>query len=184
MITSGSRYIGGGKLFFKSSASGSTEVEIGEVQEATFSISPTTKDAFSKDEVIKVLLEKVVTEITATIKFTTQVRDAKNMALALLGTASTETFAVGALLPDGTTATASTVVPVIAAGTTPIVSGQLKFVGDAKGPKKPILLIYNAVLTPSGDIGYITDDFSVLSFEGAVTKTANGYAKEYTMTVA
>lgn len=184
MITSGSRYIGGGKLFFKSSVSGSTEVEIGEVQEATFNIGTTTKDAFSKDEVIKVLLEKVVTEINATIKFTTQVRDAKNMAMALLGATATETFAVGALLPDGTTATASTVVPVINIGTTPIVSGQLKFVGDAKGAKKPILLIYNAVITPSSDIGYIVEDFSVLSFEGAVTKTANGYAKEYTMTVA
>ena len=184
MITTGNRYIGGGKLFFKSSVSGSTEVEIGEVQEANFNIGVTTKDAFSKDEVIKALLEKVVTGITATIKFTTQVRDAKNMALALLGTATTETFAVGALLPDGATATALTVIPVINAGTTPIVSGQLKFVGDAKGAKKPVLLIFNAVITPTSDIGYITEDFSTISFEGAVTKTVNGYAKEYTMTVA
>ncbi|MFA9238292.1 MAG: hypothetical protein ACEQSQ_00200 [Candidatus Paceibacteria bacterium] len=184
MITTGSRYIGGGKLFFKSSVSGSTEVEIGEVQEATFNIGVTTKDAFSKDETMKKLVEKVATEINATIKFTTQIRDAKNMALALLGTASTETFAVGALLPDGTTATAITVVPVINAGTTPIVSGQLKFVGDAKGVKKPILLIYEAVITPTGDIGYIVEDFTTLSFEGAVLQTPSGYAKEYTMTVA
>ncbi len=184
MITSGSRYIGGGKLFFKSSVSGSTEVEIGEVQEAAFNIGVATKDAFSKDEVMKVLLEKVVTEINATIKFTTLVRDAKNMALALLGTTSTETFAVGELLPDGTTASTSTIFPLVNVGTTLIISVQLKFVGDAKGAKKPILLIYNAVITPSADIGYIVEDFSTLSFEGAVTKTANGYAKEYTMTVA
>lgn len=184
MITSGSRYIGGGKLYFKSSVSGSTEVEIGEVQEATFTIGVSTKEAFSKDEVMKTLLEKVVTEITATVKFTTQVRDAKNMALALLGTATTESFASGSLLPDGTTATATTLIPVINAGTTPVISGQLKFIGDAKGAKKPILLIYNAVITPSSDIGYIVEDFSTLSFEGAVTKTASGYAKEYTMTVA
>ena len=59
MITTGNRYIGGGKLFFKSSVSGSTEVEIGEVQEANFNIGTTTKDAFSKDEVIKGVIENV-----------------------------------------------------------------------------------------------------------------------------
>jgi len=184
MITSGNRYIGGGRLLFKSNAAGSVEVEIGEVQEANFNIGVVTKDAFSKDETMKKLVEKVATEITATIKFTTQIRDAKNMALALLGTTTTETFAVGSLLPDGTTATASTIVPVINAGTTPIMSGQLKFVGDAKGAKKPILLLFNVVITPTGDIGYIVEDFTTLSFEGAVLQTASGYAKEYIMTVA
>jgi hypothetical protein len=45
------------------------------------------------------------------------------------------------------------------------------------------LLIYSAVITPSGDIAYIAEDFGKLSFEGAVLKTADGYAKEYRMTV-
>ena len=184
MITSGDRYIGGGKLFFTSKEAGSIEVEIGEVQSATFKIGVETKDAFSKDQLMKKMVEKVATSITATISFETQITNAHNTAIAMLGSEDTEVFAIGDTLPDGTVATVSTTIPVIKVGTKPIIEGQLKFVGDEDGAKKPVLLIFNAVIIPTGDIGYIVEDFSKLTFEGAVLETAEGYAKEYRMTVA
>ena len=183
MITKNDRYIGGGKLFFTENKVGATEVEIGEVQSATLKIGVETKDAFSKDSTMKKLVEKVATAINATITFETQITNAHNTAMAMLGSASSETFAIGDTLPDGTIATASTVIPVIEVGTRPIIEGQLKFVGDEDGAKKPVLLVFNAVITPTGDIGYITEDFTKLAFEGAVLKTDEGYAKEYRMVV-
>jgi len=180
------RYIGGGKIFFTPLVNGvqGTQFEIGEVQEGTLSFNVTTADAFSKDNVMKTLVAKVATSIDATLKFSTQIRNSKNTAMAMLGAESTETFAIGDTLPDGTTAAAEVVIPVIKAGTNPIIEGQVKFVGDEDGDKKPVLVVYNAVLTPTSDIAYISDDFSQLSFEGAVLKTANGYADEYTMEIA
>lgn len=183
MITSGERYIGGGKLFFTENKVGATEVEIGEVQSATLKVGVETKEAFSKDTTMKKLVEKVATAINATIAFETQITNAHNTAMAMLGTSTTETFAIGDTLPDGTVATAETIVPVIEVGTRPIIEGQLKFVGDEDGAKKPVLLVFNAVITPTGDIGYIVEDFTKLAFEGAVLETDEGYAKEYRMTV-
>lgn len=183
MITNGERYIGGGKLFFTENKVGAIEVEIGEVQSASLKIGVETKDAFSKDSTMKKLVEKVATAITATITFETQITNAHNTAMAMLGTSNTETFEIGDTLPDGTTATAQTVVPVIEVGTKPIIEGQLKFVGDEDGAKKPVLVVFNTVITPTGDIGYIVEDFTKLTFEGAVLKTVDGYAKEYRMVV-
>lgn len=177
------RYIGGGKLYFKSNKSGSTEIELAEVQDAKFKVNVVTKDAFAKSNVMKTLVAKVATEITSTISFSVQKINIETMAMAMLGTVTSETFAVGAKLPDNTTATISTTIPVIKVGNNPIIEGQLRFVGDADGDIKPVLLIYDAVITPSGDISYITEDFGQLSFEGAVLNTANGYASEYRMTV-
>jgi hypothetical protein len=183
MKTTGNRYIGGGKLFFTSVKAPNERVEIGEVQEATLTIGVETKDAFSKDTVMKKLVEKVATSITATLKFTTQIRNAHNTAMAMLGTRDTKDFEIGDTLPNGTIATATTVVPLINVGTRPIIEGQLKFIGDEDGAKKPVLLIFNAVITPTSDIGYIVEDFTKLAFEGAVLETDDGLAKEYRMTV-
>ncbi len=182
-MLSNDRYIGGGKLFFTPVGVGATEVEFGEVQEAKLKFNVTTKDAVNKDQVIAKKVAKVVTAVDATIDFTTQITNAHNTAMAMLGTLESETFEIGDTLPDGTVATAQTVIPVIKAGEKPLIEGELKFVGDEDGDAKPVLLIYNAVITPTGDIGYIMDDFTKLSFSGEVLKTDAGYAKEYRMTV-
>jgi hypothetical protein len=176
------RFIGGGKLYF--TASGGTEVEIGEIQEASLTFSVTTKDAFSKDQVMQKKVDKVVTAIEARIKFTTQITNAHNTAMAMLGESTTESFGIGDTLPDGSIAAEAVDIPVIKAGTKPLIEGQLKFVGDEDGDTKPVLVVFNAVITPTGDIGYIMDDFSKLSFEGEVLETVDGYANEYRMSVA
>lgn len=177
------RYIGGGRLFFKSNKPAAIEFELAEVQDVKYKVNVVTKDAFAKSNVMKALVAKVATEITSTISFNVQKLTLDTMAMAMLGTVTSETFAVGAKLPDNTTATVSTVIPVIKVGENPIIEGQLRFVGDEDGNEKPVLLIFNAVITPSGDISYISEDFSQLSFEGAVLKTDDGFAKEYRMTV-
>ena len=176
------RYIGGGRVFF--TPVGGAEVEIGEVQDATLSFNVETAEAFSKDQTMKLLVAKVAKGITATVKFTTQILNANNMAMAMFGTESTKTFEIGDTLPDNTVASAQVVIPFIEAGSKPIIEGMLKFIGDEDGDEKPILEVHHAFLTPTGDIGYIMDDYSKLSFEGAVMKTSDGYAKEYRMTVA
>jgi hypothetical protein len=180
------RYIGGGKVYFTPLENGTlgTEYEIGEVQSASLSFNVTTVDAFNRDQTMKKLVAKVATGVDAVVKLETQITNAKNTAMAMLGTEDSETFAIGDTLPDGTTAAAETTIPVIKAGEKPIIEGQLKFVGDEDGDTKPVLLVFNAVMTPSGDIGYIMDDFSKLSFDGAVLKTDDGYAKEYRMPIA
>lgn len=184
MITEGERTIGGGRLFFKENKVGAVLVEIGEVQTATLKIGVETKDAYSKNTSMKKLVEKVATAITATISFETQITNAHNTAMAMLGSESSKTFQIGDTLPDDTIATALTVIPVIKMGTRPIIEGELKFIGDEDGAKKPVLIIFNAVIIPTGDIGLITEDFTKLAFEGAVLETDEGYADEYIMTVA
>ena len=179
------RYIGGGRLYFTPVVNGvpGTEFEIGEIQSASLNFNVTTVDAFSNANVMKVLVAKVVKDITSTIKFSTQKIDLENTSMAMLGTSETETFAIGDTLPDGTTATAETIVPVIKAGENPLIEGKLRFVGDEDGDTKPVLIIYNAVITPTSDMNYISDEFTKIEFEGAVLKTDDGYAKEYRMTV-
>lgn len=178
------RYIGGGKIFFTPSGEGASEVEIGEVQEATLNFSTTTADAFNKDNVMKKKVAKVVTDITASIKFTTQITNAHNTAMAMLGTSDNEVFAIGDTLPDGTVAAEEITIPVVKAGTKPLIEGALKFIGDEDGDEKAVLIVFNASITPTGDIGYIVDNFSVLSFEGEVLETDDGFANEYRMAVA
>lgn len=170
MITSGDRYIGGGKVFFI--PKDSTEIEIGEVQEATISQNVEFADAFSRDTVMKTLVEKVVKSIEGSGKFSTQKVNVKNLAMFLLGNETTEDFTTGDTLPDGSTAGADVTIVKIEAGTNPVVEGALKFVGDEDGAKKPVLVIPSVVITPSGDMPLIADDFTNLSFDFAILKQA------------
>ena len=179
MKTAGNRVIGGGKLFFTSNKAGAVRTEIGEVQECTITMSVETKDAFSKDSTMKKIVEKVATAINSTIKFSTQIRNANNTAMAMLGESATKTFNVGETLPNGVTAAESTTLNYIKAGTNPIIEGKLEFVGDEDGAKQVVLVVHSAVITPTGDIGYILEDFSTLNFEGAVLETAEGYYDEF-----
>lgn len=177
------RYIGGGKLFF-SKYNGTTyeaEAEIGEITGATLSISQTYADAMSKDNGIGKKVDKVATATEATIKFTTQNLSKENMALAMFGTVTTEVFAVGATLPDGTVAAASTTLDVVKGGTVNKIEGKLRFVEvNITGTRNPVLVVEHAVITPDGDVRtYVGDNFSTVAFSGEILETANGYFKEY-----
>jgi len=177
------RYIGGGTLFFI--PKDGVEFEIGEVQSAEIKISTDTKDAMNKDQVISKKVAKVVTGISATLDFETQIINAKNTAMFMLGTETTETFALGDTLPDGSVAGAEVDIPVLNAGTNPLIEGSFKFIGDEDGDTKPVLVIGSAVVTPNGGFGYIVDDFTKMSFTGEILQDANGlFYKEYRMSLA
>ncbi|MGE4517318.1 MAG: hypothetical protein AB7D96_10705 [Arcobacteraceae bacterium] len=182
MKTQGDRYIGGGKLYF-TPVGGGAEFEIGEVQEATINTSVEFAEAWSKDSVMAKLVERVAKKIDASGKFSTQKLNLKNTAMFMLGTETTETFEIGETLPDGTTATAQVVIPKITAGNKPVVEGQLKFIGDEDGAKKPVIVIPSVVLTPSGDLPLIVDEFAKLSFDFAILQVDDRLYDEYTMTV-
>jgi hypothetical protein len=177
------RYIGGGNLFF-SKFNGSTyeaEVEIGEIQSATLKISQTYADAFSKDSGQSKKVDKVATSTETSIAFTTQNVNKANMAMAMFGIATTETFAIGATLPDGTVATVETVLDVINGATLSKIEGKIKIVGkNITGTQDPVLLVYLAVITPSGDVrDYFAEKHSTLGFDGEILETVDGYFKEY-----
>lgn len=182
MITSGDRYIGGGKFYF--TPKGGTEFEIGEIQEAAISHSVEFADAFSKDTVMKALVEKVAKSISASGKFSTQKVNLKNLSMFMLGTETSESFTAGDTLPDGTVATADIVIPKIEAGNKPIVEGSLKFVGDEDGAKKPVIVVPSAVITPNGDLPMIIEEFAKLNFDFAILKTNGKLYDEYIMDVA
>jgi len=182
MITQGDRYIGGGILEFKKSGE-TTWVEIGEIQEAKINMSVTFADAFSKDRVQKKLVEKVAKEINSTTSFSTQKVNVHNLAMFLLGTESTENYSIGDELPDGSIATEATTAVKIKAGDNPVIEGSLRFIGDEDGAKKPVILIHQAVITPSGDLPMIVDEFANLSYEGAILETDDGFYDEYLMDV-
>lgn len=186
MRTLEDRYIGGGKIFFapfKSDGTLDTEFEIGECQSGELSFNVEKKEAFSKDRVIKQMVEQVVTKIDSTFKFSTQKVNSKNLVLAKMGVEEIINYAIGDDLPDGTVATAVGTYTKIKMAENPIQKGQIRFVGDEDGDSKPVLLLYSVVLAPTGGFNYFAEDFANLEFESAVLKTANGYGDEFWMKV-
>ncbi len=176
------RYIGGGKIYF--TPKGETDVrEFGECQEAKVSISTEVAEAINKDSCMAVKAGKFVKAINATIEFTTQNISIENMALARLGKIEDVEFQTGETLPDGSSASENTTIKCIKAGSNPIIEGSIKFVGDECGDEKPVLIVHNAVLSPSGEFAYIADDVQTLGFSGEVLDTDKGYFDEYRMEV-
>lgn len=182
------RYIGGGTIHFTPWTGGAygAEVEIGEVQSATLKISATYADAMSKDNGVSKKVDKTLTATDASLSFTTQNVNKENMALAMMGTSTTQTFAVGDTLPDGIVATVSTVVPVTIAGNVSKIEGKIRIVGvNISGAENPVLEVPMVVLTPSGDIrDYFADKHTTIGFDGEILEVDGEYFKEYFMAKA
>jgi len=180
------RRVGGGTFWFEELLStGLYDVkrEIGECSDVNFKVDASTTDAMNHDGAIPVVSDTAVTDMKATLSFKTNNFDTPNMAMALYGTAATETFAIGATLPDGTVAAVETIVPVVTGADKPLLKGRLTFMSNqAVGDKMPVLVIPIAAVSSTGDIAYISKDFGQLSFEGKVLKhDTDGYFKEYLM---
>lgn len=177
------RYVGGGKLFFTPYVNGSydTEREIGEIKEAKLKIAPSYVDAMSRDTGFDKKVDKTLKEVASSISFTTQNVNKENMALAMLGEISTETFAIGDTLPDGTVATIETNIPVISGGVVPLIEGKVRIVGvNVTGDFNPVLEVPMCVLTPSGDVrDYFASEHVKIAFEGEVLEANGEYFKEY-----
>ncbi|NOQ31516.1 MAG: hypothetical protein GQ570_10365 [Helicobacteraceae bacterium] len=177
------RYIGGGKLYFAkfNGVDYDTEVEIGEIQSASLKVNANYTDALSKDTGVAKKVDKVATSTDSSISFTTQNVNKENMAMAMFGDLTTETFAIGELLPDGTVATAEVTIPVIIGAQQPKVEGKLRLVGvNVTGTEDPVLLVHHAAITPSGDVrDYFADKHSTLGFDGEVMEINGEYFKEY-----
>jgi len=177
------RYIGGGKILFgKYNGTGyDADVEIGEIQSAKLKVTPKYADASSKDTGVSKKVDKVLTGTDATLSFTTQNVNKANMAMAMLGSETTETFAIGDTLPDGTVATVQEVIPVINGGTLSKVEGKVTIVGvNVSGSDNPVLVVHHAVLTPSGDIrDYFADKHTTVGFDGEILEIDGEYFKEY-----
>ncbi|MBN2895052.1 MAG: hypothetical protein JXK05_04050 [Campylobacterales bacterium] len=182
------RYVGGGRAYFTPYENGAygTEYEIGEIKSASISVSSETTEAFSQDTGVELMVEDAVTKVDSTVKYTTQNVNKENMATALMATLTTEMFAIGAALPDGTTATAETTIDKIVGMQKPLQRGKLRIVGEPinGSAKRPVLIVPMVSVKPTGDNAYIMKDFKTLEFEGKVLKTVDGYFTEYLMEVA
>lgn len=179
------RYIGGGRCYFSkwNGVTYDAEAEIGEVKKVTLKSDVKYTDAMSKDDGIEKKVDKVPTSSTSTISFETQNVNKANLAMAMYGTASTETFLLGATLPDGTVATVDTVLPVILGGTELLIEGKFRFVGvNTTGGDDPVLEVHHAVITASGNArDYFADKHATLAFDGEIIMLADKteYYKEY-----
>jgi len=182
------RYMGGGKSYWTpwDGTAYGAEVEIGEIKNVSLKLSSTTADATSMDSGIAKKVDKVVTAIDGVTSFTTQNMNKENMAMAMLGELSTETFAIGDDLPDGTVATVETIIPVIIGGVVPKIEGKLRVVSvNVAGTTNPVLEIPMLSLTPSGDIReYFADKHATLGFDGEIIETDGVFFKEYHMAKA
>lgn len=184
------RYIAGGRGYFTPYENGAfgAEFEIGEIKDFSLKVGSTTKEAMSQDTGPELSVEEVNVAPTAEVSFSTQNLNKENRAMAHMGTLTTETFAIGATLPDGTTATEETVIDKIVGLDKLQLRGQLRIVsapinGEASG-KRPVLIVYMCSVRPSGDNNYIVTEYTKLPFSGKAQKTANGFYDEYIMDAA
>lgn len=177
------RYIGGGKLYISryNGVGYDAEVEIGEIQSAKLSIKQNYADATSKDNGTAVKVDKVAISTEATLNFSTQNLSKENLAIAMYGSLTTESFAIGAKLPDGTVATAATTLSVIKGGALSKVEAKVRIVGkNLSGEFNPVLLVHHAVLMPNGDVrDYFADKHGALAFDGEIMEVNGEYFREY-----
>lgn len=181
------RYFGGGKLFLTPIVKGveGDEYEVGEIKDFKLKIESETKTAMSHDGGRVKEVEEVVVNIKGSGSFSTQNNNVTNRALSMFGTATTQTFAAGDILPDGTTAAADTTINKIQAGQTGIIEVKVRFIGaQSTGAKKPVAIIHKASITADGDINYMSEDYEGLGFSLKVLETADGFYDEYMMDVA
>ncbi len=183
-----SRYIGGGRLFFTPYENGAygADIEIGEVKDFSLNIALTSADAISQDSGPELVVEDVVTKSDAKVSFTTQNLNDNNRALAHMGTLTSEVFAIGDTLPDGTVATEETTVAKIIGMDKTQLKGKLRVVSEPinDSAKRPVLIIPMCSVRPSASVGYIMTDFAKLQFEGKAQNTADGFFTEYVMDIA
>ncbi len=182
------RYIGGGTIYFTPYENGAygTEIEIGEIKEASVKVASDTVEAFSQSAGPEELVEDVVMKTSGTFSYKTQNVNKENLAMALMGTLTTETFTTGATLPDGTTAAADTTVDKIVGMQKPLQKGKFRIVGEPvnETAKRPVLVIHLGSVKPTDSVGYIMKDFAALAFEGSILRTSDGFFDEYLMEVS
>jgi len=182
------RYLGGGRLYMSLyQADGITldpEFEVGEVKEFSLKIDPETKEAMSHDAALVKEVDEVVVSVKGSGSYQTTNISTNNKAIASLGNVTSEVFALAAILPDGTPATAETTITKIEAGKKPMTHARLRFVGaQATGIKKPVAIIHKASITSDGNIPYQMQDFQSLGFNLKILETTLGFYNEYLMDV-
>jgi hypothetical protein len=140
-------------------AEGETDYrDLGNASDVTLSFDLTSLDHFSsrgglKDKDLSIVLEK-----NGTLKLTLDEFTAANLALMVLGTV--DEAAVGG--------------PTIDIFTVNTIQGAFKIVGTNEIGPKMTMDLYNVSFKPSGDLGFISDEWGELSMEGDVLTATTG----------
>jgi hypothetical protein len=141
----GNYQVGKGVVSFKKEGD-SVYRDLGNVSELTLSPDLTTLEHFSSRGGTKTKDLVIVLEKKSTLKIVMDEITADNLALMLLG--DVDTSAVGGPEIDIYASTA--------------ISGALKFVGANEIGAQVTMDLYNVTFTPSGDVGFISDEFNNL----------------------
>ena len=172
-------YLGGGRLYLKED--GATDyIEIGGVQDFSYSTTVETVKALDKTSCTTTTASVRAKSSSGSVSFTTQNIVKENLRLALFGTSSTVNYETGDELPDGTTATEAIAIDKIEALKNPIIEGSIKFVGTTCEGKAPVYDFHRVSLTPNGDISPLAEDFMSIQFSGEMlSKIENGSPKYF-----
>ena len=183
------RRIAGGRLYFEklnSDGTYATELEIGEVQNVDFKLDTQTVSVMNHDEAMEVVGDVAITDIKATISFKTTNHSPENLALAMGGRVSTQTFTAGDVLPDFTIAATDVTLMVVTGATEAMQKGRFTFIespSDGSNVKR-VFKIHLAQVSMSDSISLLTKEYAELNFTGEVLKVSGkNYFDEYEMSV-
>lgn len=154
-----------GILYF--TPEGGAEFEIGLVQKVSFSVEATETKVMDKSQSEDRTFD--IQAVSSTSKLTYETKDVKKeiLAQALRATSSDITYEIGEELPDGSTATAQTVITRLSADPTTRIVGKFRFVSTvATADGTPQLTIPKASVKATGSLELINDDFVSIPFEG------------------
>ena len=167
-------YVSRGTVFFKRDGDADYR-EIGIVKDANLELSSDNTDVFDKSATTTQLAAKIPIKEGAKFTFETQDASIVNLALFLNCDITEETIASGNALPDGTSATASTVVKTLTPTNAKIVTGALKFVSsNVTSDGHGTLELFKIHVQATGGLAFISDEARSLKFECDVLRDENG----------
>ena len=170
-------FLSGGTLYIEPLKNGKLSGEKFDMgaTEITLSRDTTTAQAFTKSGGLKQKIAEVVTEENYTMKIKCNSFSPANLAAALGSEVKEVSFKEGELLPSGELAKAETKFVKINAGTNPLFSARLTFIGKPVQGKKVVALIYEASIKMNGELPLMSEEFANMEFEASALKTDEGY---------
>ena len=174
-------FLSGGTLYiepYKNGALSGEKFDMG-ATEITISRDTTTAQAFTKSGGLKQKIADVVTEENYTMKIKSNSFSPANLAAALGSEVEEITFTAGDDLPNGEVAEGGEKYVKIKAGTNPLLTAKLLFVGTPVQGKKVVCVIHEASIKFGGDLPLMSEEFATADYEASAVKTDAGYLDYY-----
>lgn len=166
-------YMAGGKLYFKKKGA-TTYSPIGGAMEVKANVKAEYAEAFDHSGAVELLAKRVPKKFDGTLSFKTNDLSIEALTMAVLGTQTTGTKT------DTEAGWTDKAVEQLSFGKDLLIEGAFKFVSENASGQKMVLEVYNASVSPSGDINLQSKEVAELSFEGMMLRDSSGnYADMY-----